>query len=116
MIIHKRLVPEMTIEEFADQQGFEMVVVERPSTTLQSHYHNGENRRFYAHFASVELCEGNVLVGTYGEGPTIEAAIADYAGKISERRVAKDAYRDDRKEVMVPRLLAAPPSPEAGAE
>jgi hypothetical protein len=77
-----------TLEEFADRHGLTMVVRERRADM-------GPAMRFYA--------DGSLLVGTYGDGPTPEAAIADYALEIrGGRRLVYGAWTHDRREFETP--------------
>lgn len=92
-------IPIVTIERFADLHGFDLEVIERRDPELP---------RYYAHFVpSVEIMERGCLVSVSGNGKTIEEATWDYAEKLSLTRIAVEAYTSDRREIDVPRLVAA---------
>lgn len=91
-------VPEMTIEEFADANDLVMEVKERPVPV-------GDPYRYYAKFAGCDVTDGSFLIGTYGNGATPEAAIAEYAIAISLRRIVSNDHRPSRRELSVPRLV-----------
>ena len=90
-------IKEMTIEEFADANNLIMEVHER-RTDIK------DNARFYAHFKKCEVQEDGMLIGTYGNGNTQEAAIAAYALKIHLKTIVIDAYGADRQVIAVPRI------------
>ena len=101
MKITRKLIPEMTLEEFADKHGLELEVCERRRDRLP---HAG---RFYAMFARAEVMDPpGFLSGVSGDGDTEEEAIRDYAERISEKRLAiygpAPAY--ERTNIDVPRL------------
>ncbi len=77
--------------DFADKHGLTMTVRERDLDFPRA-------GRFYASFDYVDVAEGGVLIGAYGNGPTPELAIEDYARKLQGKRVKFDP----------------PPSPEGG--
>jgi len=99
MKINRERVEEMTIEEFADMHGLTMNVFERRVGI-------GDSMRFYAEFAKVDVMDGGCLRGVYGNGATEEQAIADCAKKISLERVVVNAMGTNRREIVVPRLIA----------
>lgn len=86
-----------TIEEFADNHNLEMEVREL----------HPENRvsQFYAHFKNAEVLRGRCLASVSGRGRTPELAIEAYAPQISGQRLVIDAYRDTRREIVVPCLV-----------
>ncbi len=94
MKINRKLLPREKIEVFADKHGFEMTVIERTHLPAQNKY--------YASFDHVEVKNGGILTGTYGDGATDEESIADYASQISGERLVFDAYGQNRKEVTAP--------------
>ena len=91
-------IPQMTIEEFADSHGLEMVVRERKRP-------ENDPSRYYASFDGAEVKEGAFLASAFGDGPTPEKAIADYAKRISLTRLVLNAYKSSRQEFDVPRLI-----------
>ena len=99
MKIEKHLLTRMRIEDFADEHGLIMQVHERERDFIPFY------RRFYASFKGAEVKEGIMLHGVCGNGNTIEAAISDYAQKISHKTIVINAMRDDRREIKAPLLL-----------
>ena len=88
-------VPEMTLEEFADLHELLMEVRERSNPDLP---------RYYAHFKHTDVMENEFLVGVYGDGSTIEEAIAAYGPKISLMQIRVGIGSNARK-IRVPRLV-----------
>lgn len=104
MKIHTEKIPEMTIEEYADANGLEMVVRERP-------VNEGANDRFYASFKNLDVKGNHVLIGTHGNGPTQEAAIADYGKRIHLETTVINGWDDKtRREIKPVRIVANDPS------
>lgn len=98
MKITEERIPEMTLENFADKYGLEMVVRERQLPV-------GNPERFYANFRGAELRHGETfLCSAYGNGATQNEAIAAYAKKIEFKLLIVDAMKDTRQEIWVPRL------------
>jgi hypothetical protein len=98
-------VPVSTIEEFADTHGLDMEVKER-GVHLVSMSWIGHEGRFYCHFVgSPEIKQDGFLKSVFGDGPTPESAIANYAKQISEQTLVFRAYCPDRKEIKCPRFL-----------
>lgn len=91
-------VPQSTIQEFADAHGLVMEVRERRKPI-------GDNSRYYAMFKDAEVSEPGVLVGAHGNGASPGEAIADYADRISLKRLVIGAYGEARRELDVPRLI-----------
>ncbi len=85
-------------DEFAALHSLRMVVCERP----RSHWAYRESNRYYASFDRVEIKEGGMLRGSYGDGATPEEAIENYLGEIRGRRLVFAAYSDCRREIDVP--------------
>lgn len=99
MKIERKDVPVSTIQAFADKHDLVMEVYERGKGT-------SSNMRYWANFKGAEVKDGPILSGATGNGPTPEAAIADYAIKISGELLVIDAYRPTRREISVPRLIS----------
>ena len=93
-------IDQITIEEFADREGFEMMINERPKP-------DGDPSRHYARFDCVEVMDRGCLVGTFGNGSTVEEAVDNYAKEISLKRLAFKSYTKNRREVEVPRLISS---------
>jgi DNA-binding transcriptional regulator LsrR (DeoR family) len=90
--------PRMTLEEFADRHGLEMIVTERSPSRLAG------VARYYANFSSVEIKDGSILSGAIGNGETPAEAIAAYAHEISEELIVVNARTADRREILTPAL------------
>lgn len=101
MQIDMKPLPRMTLEEFADRHGLTMEVAERHPCDWSA---PGHFQRYYAHFKSAEVKEGNILKGVFGNGSTTEEAIENYAREISRKRLVLDAYKGTRRELEVPCL------------
>lgn len=92
--ITRREVPKpkvVSIEDFADQHGLVMDLRE---------YDYG----WAASFEGAEVMRNGCLVGEYGVGKDQRLAIADYARKLSGKRIAIDAFTPLRREIDVPTL------------
>lgn len=98
MKIKREVIPEMTIEEFADANNLVMRVNERRVPTT-------DPNRYYAYFEGCEVMESGFLISESGNGMTENDAINDYAKRISLKRIAFHAYGPDRLEINVPRLI-----------
>lgn len=86
----------MSINKFAEQNGFVMEIVERDNPKLS---------RFYAHFKNVESKDGCILSGEFGNGDTPEEAIVNYANSISGKLLVLHAGNPKkRKEIYAPIL------------
>lgn len=91
-----------SLSEFADRHGLELVVRERQVDGKVIM----KDSRYMAYFMHVEVGEAGMLVGTCGNGPTPEAAIADYASQIqSKNLVFKAMDKNLRREIEVPNEL-----------
>ena len=106
MKIEKHLLTRMRLEDFADEHGLVMEVYEREENLIPFHGH------FYVQFKGVKVEKGAMLYGVSGEGNTIEAAISDYAQKISHKTIVINAMHDDRREIEIPLLSYEKPNHE----
>ena len=82
----------MSVQEFANKHGLTMKVDERATNYWP-------DARWYARFDNFELKEGSCLVSTYGNGSTVDEAIANYCKEISEKHGVINAYHVSRKEI-----------------
>jgi hypothetical protein len=103
MKIEENFVKEMTIEEFAELHDLTMEINERPNSV--------PTMRFYASFKHTEVMLGRCLGSVSGDGETIEEAIQAYAQNISLQKIAVDAFKSNRREIDVPRLIGVDPVP-----
>lgn len=94
--------PIASLEEFADAHGLVMEVHERDPQWWARR--DVPFQPFYASFKSVEMKYGPILTRSSGNGQTPSAAMADYANKISLKRIVVDAMLPCRREINVPRL------------
>ena len=97
MKIVRRELERSTIDDFADKHGLVMEIHERSS--------EASPRRWYAHFFSAEVSQGNFLCGTFGDGPSEEDAVRDYAKQISGKLLVINAMEPERREIPVPVLI-----------
>lgn len=86
--------PKITIREFAQKNGLEMVVTDRGEDSCFS--------RYTAQFKRAEVKLDLFLTSFYGEGMTPEEAINKYASNIRGRVLVIDAYRETRRKIQVP--------------
>ena len=98
MKIELNTIKESSIYEFADKHGLVMQVNERERP------HKGL-ARFYASFKGVEVKDGQLLVGAFGDGETPESAIANYANVISGRTLVIGAFTKNRTEIKADRFV-----------
>jgi hypothetical protein len=104
MRIRRELVERSTIDAFAEEHDLEMVITERRMDRWQRDH---RLLPFMAQFRGVEVSDGSILRGTYGQGRSEAEAIADYARQISGERVVVDAMKETRRMLLVPRLVSA---------
>lgn len=71
----------VSFEAFADAHGLVMEVRERDGASI------GTRGQFYASFRGVDVSEGCILRGEYGNGRTPEEAIAEYAMELRGKRI-----------------------------
>lgn len=96
-----------SIQVFGERNNLVMTIRERTT-------HKDPNMRFFACFDRTEVKEGCCLSGIFGNGSTPEAAVAQYARRISSQELVVDAFRK-RREIFAP-ILSSDPSwrcPEA---
>lgn len=106
MKIETNLIPEMTIEAFADQHGLTMQVTDRGANYLKfCEEYGGESHRYLANFKNCEVSDRGCLVSSYGNGHTAAEAISAYAKKISEQHLVFDAFTNNRQEFKAPRFV-----------
>lgn len=101
MKVKEFLVPEQTIQGFAEDHGLTMEIHERGADTIQ----NMQVRRYYAKFSGGEILDGSMLCSATGNGDTKSDAVSDYASRISEKRLVFNATNSRREEINVPRLV-----------
>lgn len=95
IVLHE--IEKVAIEDFADKHDLAMEVHERDHSI-------GDSMRYYAKFSNAETKHGSVLAGVFGNGPTIDDAIEDYAMVISGKLFVIDAMKPTRREIQVPWL------------
>lgn len=87
---------------FADANDLIMEIHERVFAGLGARW--TEDERYYAHFKDCEIRERGCLLGALGNGATPEAAMRDYARRISGKLLVVDAWLNSRREITVPLL------------
>lgn len=110
MKIERRYVPTSTLEEFAERHDLTMVVCERGI-----HATSAGTPRYFAYFSHAEVLDKGFLVGVCGgDDDTEQAAISDYARRISEKTLVIDPFdKHKRRELAVPRLCGDAPESQA---
>jgi hypothetical protein len=92
-----------TLAEFAEKHGLVMEIHERTPQDMGRRW--TESSRYYACFKSCDVKDGSILSGTFGNGSTPDAAMAEYAQEISEKRLVIDATsKGTRREIYAPIL------------
>ncbi len=84
-----------TLDDFAKEYGLEL------SIQLRHQLPPGDPARFYAKLNNVDIIVGDgCLLGTFGDGPTPEAAVEDYAKQISEKQLSIISSKFGRLEIQ----------------
>lgn len=92
------LIAEMEITDFEKQHDLEICINERKVAK------NNPNR-YYAKFNHSEVKDGRFLIGTFGNGYTLDEALRNYASEISLKTIVINSYGENRREIEVPRLI-----------
>jgi len=90
------LISTKEILDFEKEIGIEIVVNERKE------YSKG--CKYYVKFEHSEIMEGGSLIGSYGNGDTIDEALENYCKEIQNKRMAFNAYTPNRREVVCPKF------------
>lgn len=94
---------DMTFDEWISSHGLELIAVERPNWChVRSTPEQTAASRWYVHAKGVEVMDRSMLVGEHGNGPTPEAAKADYERVLRGKRVCVNAMRPERREIQCP--------------
>lgn len=101
MKINRETQPTETLESFCDKHGLTVSVKERPWSLIK----NFGLDRFHASIVNAEVARDGCLIGVHGNGATEDAALSDYCARVSGERLAINAFRGDRREILVPRLV-----------
>ena len=91
------LITEKEITDFEREIGHEIVVNERP--------HSYNLPRYYAKFENCEVKEDCCLIGTYGNGSTIDEALSNYCNEVSNKRMVFNSHTSKRQEIVFPKLV-----------
>lgn len=94
----------MKLADFADEHGLKMKVVERSRTDLHPSIPY-EGNRYLAHFDDVDVKDGSILCGTFGNGATPAQAMKAYAREISGKLLVVAAGKAERREIWAPELV-----------
>ena len=94
--IHETTTHEATISEFAEEHDL----------TLSVHEQRGpcDYGQFWVHFDDAEIKDAGCLLLVHGDGASELEAIADYAAKISSKRLVVNAYGENSREIDAPRF------------
>ncbi len=83
-----------TLEDFAKEYGLEL------SIQFRQQLPPGDPARFYAKLNNVDIFIDGCLLGMFGDGPTPEAAVEDYAKQISEKQLYIISSKFGRLEIQ----------------
>ena len=76
------------------------------NTIIDVHYIPNQEKRWMAKFEDCEVMVRGMLAVYHGNGHTPDEAILDYIEQIKGKRIAFNAYRDNRVEYDVPENLS----------
>ena len=99
MKVKRYLIPEVKIQDFAEEHNLVLEVHERRNPIVRRNA-----GKYYCHFQNAEVLDDPVLIGEYGNGKTEEQALANYAERISYQTLVIDACGKKRREIEVPKL------------
>lgn len=85
----------ISFSKFAERHNLQLEVNER-STSFRRDF------RWYCSFKGLEISTPGILSSPSGNGPTIEAAMQDYANQLRGKRLVVGAYKPDRREFEAP--------------
>lgn len=89
----------MTIHELADLFRIQLKICRRPNFT-------DTKMEWYSHLENVEVKDGAILIGVFGNGATIAEAVGDYVSRLQGKTVVVNAYSDDlRTTFTIPKQL-----------
>ena len=91
------LLEEIEITDFEREIGVELVIKER--------LFNGSSNKWYARFQNSDTKDGNILIRSYGVGNTVDDCLKDYCKEISFKRLILNALSENRKEILLPKLV-----------
>jgi len=97
------LIETKDILDLEKEIGQELVVNERAISVLRRAH--DDLPRYYACFDKAELLIDGHLIGSFGNGDTIDDAIKDYCRQISNCLIVFGAYSSERKEMKLPKLV-----------
>ena len=102
MRIKKFAAYRKSLQEFAEENGLLMEVHERNREDLGSRW--SEDLRYYAHFEDCDIKDGPILTCAFGDGATPVEAMANYAERISNKKLAFKVGTAFRFELDAPEL------------
>lgn len=85
------------ILDFEKELNVELEVNERPPSSGLY--------RYYVSFNNTEVSEGSMLIGSFGNGSTIDEALQDYCKEIETKTIVLFARSDKRREILCPKLI-----------
>ena len=98
MNITENLIPEMTLEKFADEHDLEFEINER-------NVPKNDPMRFYVNFKGAWISEPGVFCGASGDGNTKEEAIKNYKNRISNSCLVFHPNCSNEKRIHVPHII-----------
>jgi hypothetical protein len=87
-----------SLSDFADLHGLSLDMNERDPVLRRT------LPRWRCSFRNLEIKDGSLLIGTFGDGDTQEEAIEDYCNRISGKIGVLNAFRSNRTTVNIPTL------------
>lgn len=92
-----------TLTAFTDKHGLCIEINSRSPKAFGTRW--TDDMRWFAGFANCDVNYGSLLIPVYGQGTTPDAALADYAKRISDKRLVLNAFMEDRREIRIPALV-----------
>jgi hypothetical protein len=94
--------PPVKFSEFTAKHGLDVEVTERFLGQFPGYQSKFDVPRYYAQYKNSDTKEPHVLVGTYGDGDTPEAAIEDYKRALTGKLLVIGAFTSERREIQCP--------------
>ena len=84
----------MTLYDLATLINKQIEILHRPSETLDS------SSLWYAKLDDVEIKDGAILSGSFGNGRTPEEALQNYVKELKGQKIVIDAFSKDKRTVL----------------
>lgn len=91
------LIETKEILDVEKEIGYELIVNERPS--------NLRLPKFYVSFENSDVMNDGVLIGSFGNGDTIDEALQNYCKEVSCKKIVFGVYTNSRDEITLPKLV-----------